>query len=299
MKGYIRIGGSLTLGIAVILGALYVRAHTDAQTSGGVAVVAGTPARTYIEATDSDSDGIKDWEESLQARVFESIATPTSTDASSTEPYVAPTTLTGKFSEAFIKGYLNEKMTKGDPNVNLTEEERAAFIQSAILAAEQTVTTKHYTPADILIVPTTPESLRAYGNNIMNTMVRNPVRDMNVLLILTKAIEEGDEDVLVEIGANEATYAKVISESLLVEVPEQIVETHLALLDSYEALRADLLGMQYAFDDTLLSIMHVRRYPEDNMKLLASLKKIKQTLSAASIYYEKKEPGSLFYSPEI
>lgn len=299
MKGYIRIGGSLTLGIAVILGALYVREHADSAPSNEAAVVAETPTRTYIEATDSDGDGTMDWEESLQARVFESIATPTSTDASSTESYVPPTTLTGKFSEAFIKGYLSEKKRKGDINTDLSDTERTEFINSAIAAAEENVAVKEYTPADIHIVPTTQESLRAYGNDVMNTMIHNPIRDMNVLLILTKAIEENDEKAIEEISTNEAAYANVVAESLLIEVPEQLVETHLDLLDSYEALHADLLGMQYAFDDTLLSLMHVRRYPEDNMKMLAALKTIKTTLSAAGIYYEKKEPGSLFYSPEI
>ena len=296
MEGYIRIGGSLTLGIAVILGALYVRANTDPTPSGETAVVATTPSRTYIEATDSDGDGIKDWEETLQARVFESIQAPTSTETENLEPYVAPTTLTGKFSEAFLKGYLDQKMTKGDVNIDLTEEERAAFINSAITAAEQTVKIKHYTPADVRIVPSTPESLREYGNNIMNVVIKNPVKDTNVLEILSRTVSNGDEAFLAEISVNETIYAKIIAETLLVEVPEQFVETHLALLDSYEAILSDLKGMQYAFDDTLLSIMHVRRYPEDNMKMLAALRAINTGLTDAKIFYTKTEFGSLFYS---
>jgi hypothetical protein len=294
-----RIGGSLALGIAVILGALYVRAHSDGASPQEAAVVAESTTRSHIETTDSDGDGIMDWEESLQAHVFESIAVPTTTDASSTEPYVPPTTLTGKFSEAFLKGYLNEKIAKGDTNINLTDAERADFINSAIAAAEQNTEVKHYTPVDIHIVPTSDESLRKYGNDIMNTIIKNPVKDINVFLILSKAIESNDPKILNEIKINEQIYKKVVADSLLIDVPEKLVETHIELLDSYEALQSDFAGMQLTFDDTLYSLMHVRRYGDDNIKMLAALRSIKKTLMEAGVFYDKNEIGSLFYSPEI
>jgi hypothetical protein len=298
VKGYIRIGGSLTLGIAVILGALYVRAHTDASPSGETAVVAATPTRTYIEATDSDGDGIKDWEETLQARVFESIQTPTSTPTANAEPYVAPTTLTGKFSEAFLKGYLDDKMALDETEDPLSDEGKAAFVNSAVAATEDQSQSKRYTQLEIIIEENdSPEALHAYGNTIAQIIMNHPVTraEESETYILQKALETNDPSLLSALTPIKETYGAMVRDTRTVPTPKQLVRVHLELLNGYQAILTDIEAMQLAFVDPLYGLARINQYKGDALSTLHALEGIVSILSEHDVVYTQSEPGSFLY----
>jgi hypothetical protein len=111
VTGTIRIGGALVLGILIVLVSLRVSAKGDDSSSEDTLALTA-PARTYIESQDSDGDGVKDWEEVLQERFIDSVSATSSENLgfNTTEEYVPPTTLTGKFSEAFFQDYLDGKV---------------------------------------------------------------------------------------------------------------------------------------------------------------------------------------------
>lgn len=289
MKGSVRVGGAAVIGILVILGAFYVRANQQ-QTAAGAIVVTQAPVREYINTTDSDGDGVKDWEEDLKANVFEAIKAPAVAKSSSTKSYTPPKTLTGKFSEAFLADYMQGKVSGADFS------DPAAFADRALKAVEQNTTSRTYSPADITFIPSSGESIREYGNQIMRTIMNLPAKDTDALQLLSDAINSNNPSKLSELAYNEDVYRQITERIISIEVPDYLIEEHLKLINACEALRTDLHAMQLTFDDTLYSIARVKRYGEDNEALLGALSAIILKLTDAGVYYAKEEPGSLFYT---
>lgn len=280
----------------VILGAFYVRANQQ-QTAAGAIVVTQAPVREYINTTDSDGDGVKDWEEDLQANLFEAID-PISDDASTTsEPYEPPTTFTGKFSEAFLQDYLGSKMALGDPEATLTDEQKLGMVGDAVKAIEANTKSKRYTQLDINIVPNDLESMRDYGNRITAIILAQPSPEskMSEVFILEEALKNNDPTRLAELDIIAAGYRTIIEETLRVNTPVAFVRAHLDLLNAYEAILTDIRAMRLAFDDPLLSLARVNKYKEDGEAMATSLQTISKLTIDNSVTYSRNETGAMLY----
>lgn len=293
MKGLVRIGGALGVGVVIILGALVVK-NVGTESPAGAIVVSKAPEREYINSQDSDGDGIKDWEESLQGKVFETIETPTSTALANTdEPYEPPTTLTGKFSEAFFQDYLQGKINGedfSDPTV---------FIGNAVSAIEKNTQSKKHSRVELTIVPDSPEALHAYGNSFAQIMNSSVVSVENEAVILQKALTANDPAILEMLTPIHDAYVSYISQSLRMEVPESFALLHVSALNTFEAVLTDVEAMQLAFTDPLYALARTKGYEADTLALYESLKRINQKLSENGVTYASGEPGSFFYLFDI
>ena len=114
MKGSIRIGGALVVGIGIILGALYMSNQSLPTTPTLSDTSLGAPGtgltRDPIAIHDTDSDGIADWEETLQETVFRFAPTPTSTSLfAPSATYTPPPLLRVSFLKHFWQITLMEK----------------------------------------------------------------------------------------------------------------------------------------------------------------------------------------------
>ncbi len=287
VKGKFRIGGALVLGILIVLGAFFVG---DKNTTYGtnVGTVTKAPERSAITTTDSDKDGVPDWEESLQAKVFETIDTPTSTILVSDEPYEPPTTFTGKFSEAFFKDYLQGKINGEDFS------DPTAFVGTAIQAIEQNTASKQHAIAELTIVPDSEESIRTYGNRVAEIIQSNSIGNENEALILQRALQANDPEMLKALEPINAVYTKMIEESLQMPVPQSLAFRHVDLLNAYEAILTDIGAMQVAFTDPLFSLARVKAYQKDAEALYTALKGIADFLSLRDVIFMSEEPGSFF-----
>lgn len=289
MKGYIRIGGSIGLGIFIILGALYVRANAPAQNTGSI-VAAQAPERSYIDSKDSDGDGVKDWEEDLTTKAFETIATPSSTiQIGLDEEYTPPTTLTGKFSEAFFKDYMEGKMQGQDFS------DPTAFVGTAVKAINNNTQSKQHSRLELMIVLSTPDSLREYGNQIAEIIKKRSIKNKNEAAILQQALTANDSKILEQLAPIHAVYTNYISDTLSVGVPESIIQEHINLLNAYESILTDIEAMQVAFTDPLYSLARVKGYENDALTLTIALRDIAKILNMAGITYTDDESGSFFY----
>lgn len=291
VKGYVRIGGSLMLGISIILGALYVREHAnDTETAKGT-VTAVRDAKQPITTPDSDGDGVYDWEENLTAQVFKTIDTPQTTNAlaANTEEYVPPTTFTGKFAEAFFQDYMAGK-AKNDGNTDTT-----LLVNNAVKAIEANTETKTYSRSDLTIIPNSTDALRTYGNDITRIVRDKSVEGRNEALILEEALISNNKEVLEKLTPIRAAYESTLTDSRRVAVPERMVEHHLALLNTYEALYTDIVAMEQAFSDPLYTLARIKRYQEDAAGLFYAFKNISDVLRADGITYGTGDPGTFFY----
>lgn len=289
MKGIVRIGGALGVGVVIILGALVANSVGN-ETPVGAVVVSKAPERQYIASQDSDGDGIKDWEESLQGKVFETIQTPTSTSlANVEEPYEPPTTLTGKFSEAFFQDYLQGKINGEDFS------DPTAFIGNAVTAIEKNTQSKKYSRLELVVVPSNEESIRTYGNELAKVIQTHSIDNENEMFILQKALAENNPEVLKALDPIHAVYKNSISDALRIDVPDELADEHIAFLNACEAILTDIEAMQVAFTDPLYSLARMKTYESDAGSLLNSLKSISTVLSESGASYLNNEPGAFFY----
>lgn len=279
----------MLFGVAIILGAFYVRGDGERVVNGSV-VVAPAPERVAITTRDSDGNGVEDWEENLQERFFETISIPTSTaDSADTEPYEPPTTLTGKFSEAFLQDYLEGKMQGADFS------DPTALVGSAVKAIESSTKARRYTRLDVVQIPDSPETIREYGNRLAEIMSTHSIDNENEMVILDRALRADSPELLEPLGPIQEVYGKILEDALRMPVPEKLTGTHVTFLNAVEAIRTDLGAMRVVFEDPLYALARIRGYEADATSLLNSFEAIARTLTANGVMYRNEEPGAFFY----
>jgi hypothetical protein len=293
VKGIVRIGGALAVGIIIVLGALHVSDARSADMPGS-AIVAAAPERNYIESTDSDGDGIKDWEESLGTRFVE-IATSKSstTQGQPTDTYTSPTTLTGRFSEAFMTDYLDGKVRGADFS------NPDAFIDDAVTAIEKNTQSKRHSRLELTIIPSSFESVYTYGNQLSEILKKHSAKNENEALILQRALDAHDPSLLDALAPIKDVYAGTISDILRMPVPDTLVDEHLAFLNVCEAFVTDIEAMQSAFEDPLFTLARMKQYESDAKSLVESFKNFAKAFTAEGITYTNTEPGAFFYLFDI
>ncbi len=280
------------MGTVIVLGAFLLQKNNDAENTQGSLAVVSDSERSYIETSDSNGNGVPDWEENLSNRVFSAIEVATSTDATSTqEGYTPPTTFTGKFAEAFFKDYMSGKLKSADGTIDT-----ASIVDGAVKAVETNTTSKEYTPLDVVIVPDSKEAVREYGNALGGIIISYPVESKNELTILQEALQTEDPEILKQLIPLQQAYAGMIQDTLLVSVPESFVKEHLMLLTAYEAILLDIQTMQNAFLDPLYTLARVKRYQNDAAGMSQIFVNLGEKYSAFDVYFTESEPGSLFYA---
>lgn len=276
------------VGIGIILIALVVNGNSAPKVEG--AVVSKAPERNYIETSDSNGDGVKDWQESLGNTQFATVDTPTSTSFANTdEPYEPPTTLTGKFSEAFFKDYLQGKID----GANYSDPSK--FVATAVTAIEKNTRSRTHNRLELTVIPSSPESIRAYGNELAAIIQKNSIENESEAVILQKALTTSDPEKLKELEPISSVYDKIIIGALKINVPDVLANSHVAFLNACEAILTDIEAFRVAFDDPLYAMARAKNYEEDAQNLLTSFRSILSSLNQSGVTFFNDEPGSLFY----
>ncbi len=277
---------ALGVGIILVAGAFYVGA-SDETIEGDITVVSRPPERTYIPTKDTDGDGISDWAEELLSD-REAI----SKELGPEEPYVPPSTLTQKFSIKFFQDYL---YSKGLGQYGDNKEELA---EKAVEVLGNEARDIVYTIDDIVIgSDNSPEALHQYGNRIAQIVVENSQPTKNNVAemdILNQAMENKNQAKLAELDPIIEAYRQYFEQTKLVPVPPNLVQQHIDLVNVYNAVLNDLLAMRLVFEDPLLALLRVKRYPDDVGGMVYVYYNIDRVLRREGITYEDDEPGALF-----
>lgn len=291
MNGKVRIGGALIAGIIIIFGALKVSAERNFSPEASV-IVATAPERTYIESSDSNHDGVKDWEENLKDRFPSIDIAPMVAGASTskTSSYTPPTTLTGKFSIAFFQDYMKGKAMGRDYS------DPSQFIGKAVTAIQDNTKSVKHTRLELTIVPTTPESMHTYGNEFVSMLERTASHEQNVPeALLQKALTQNDPSFLEKLAPFEDMYESSLVEAISMPVPEALVEEHLAFMNATEALLLNIHSMRIALEDPLFTLGRLRSFEPAKEELTNALKSMYTMFKSEGVTFEKTEPGSFFY----
>ncbi len=290
VKGYLRIGGALLMGTFIVLVVLLLPKDKGGGGADASAVVSVAPKRVYIEEADVDGNGKPDWEETLSARIVDTVTLP---DGATTSigTYEKPTTLTGKFSEAFLTDYLKDK-SAGSGVV----EDKEKFVENALVSVEGGVQSKTYAVADMLIVPDSDEAIREYANGVAEVMKTQPASGENEMAVFSDAIQTNNPERLKKIEISKESYRGLVTRTLEVYTPASYVQTQIKLVNSYEALHLDTTAMLAGFTDPLFALARTKEYMNDLNTLFATIKELQNKLLADGITFEKEEPAAFLYA---
>ncbi len=282
-----RIIAAVAFGSALILATYTLSGFGKAKTAPDPqkeVVTATAPVREYIPTTDSNNDGIPDWQDVLVNTTPLYMATDT---GSST--YQTPTTLTDQLAVSFFEEYLRNKSFG---NFGQTPDELVAKANENLkLETSDTL----YTISDCLVTQdNSVASVKTYGNSMANILLGLPKRDdsYNEITILNQALSTNDETELSKLALVVDDYTTVRDGFLNIAAPAAMIKEHLDYINSVNAVLSDIRAMQNTFTDPLLSLMRLRRYNDDAKGLYTATLNWQNKIAELGVTYAANEPAA-------
>jgi hypothetical protein len=266
-----RVKGAVLIGFALVAAAFVLARYgvgpntpTAATDTNEQAVTITAPTlRPYIPETDSNGDGIPDWQELLddtEPLALEETAVP----------YEPPDTLTEQFAQEFFEDYLRNRSFgefARDPQelVDQASDKLVAQAQDAL-----------FTERNIRIIPGDPAAIRAHANGVARILqgATAPPGTRNEMVIVQDALNQNDANVLTELAPIIDGYDAIMEGMLQLTVPEPVVKEHLDLLNAVQAVRNSIDEFQSLFSDPLATLLRVQRYEDDVAGLAAALQNL-------------------------
>jgi len=252
-----RISIAVIFAAAIVALAVFLRTNTETTANieavnGEPVIVVTAPTRSAIPVSDSNGDGVPDWQEALVNTQTVDVAT------TNVESY-NPDTLTEQFSQQFFEDVLRTKSTGA---YGATPEEIIASAQEKL--AQDAVDTL-YTTADIkLSANNSAEFLASYGEAIAQILVnQEDTTEENEAVILQHAVDNQNPDELKKLDVKIAIYSAILSQTLALTAPTIAAKEHLDLINSYQAVLNDIKAMRTAFSDPMLALLRMKRYEDD------------------------------------
>ncbi len=217
---------------------------------------------------DTDGDGLPDWQEALYgtdpskadtdgdgisdgAAAQKGLLTPNAlssqlpsgdqgtTTAPLTDddfggvPAPAPGSITEQFAHQFFQQYM--ETSGGQP---LSEDDQQTLINSLLATYSQQVgelITSKYTEVSVHTDPSL--NVQAYAASIENTFSANiPTEDNDILVLSQELIQNDDASALAKLQKLQDAYRQLTLDLLALQVPPQLVGSHLALLRATDSV---------------------------------------------------------------
>lgn len=235
-----------------------------------------------INQTDSDNDGLKDWEEILWGT---DINNPDSDgDGMNDNDEILADRDPLTVGEGNLNKIINEKKEVQTSQTTLTQTDilaREIFLgyvslkQNNLLGTEEQenfierITSDNlnykseikYITLNDLIIDSTPSqiSLQKYSDNLKTIFSNIPeLRDDNV--ILKETLDKNSPEILTEIRSNIVFYEKIIDNLIKIEIPLILQEHHLNLVNSFKKMIGNTEQMLLVFKDPVLALIGAKEY---------------------------------------
>lgn len=166
---------------------------------------------------------------------------------------------------------------------------------SIIAAASQQVNASSITPKvpTLTVVASTGDTLRSYGNRVMEVMSRHPQASMNATLeALAKATDTHDETPLSALAAIGREYQAIADELAAVAVPQTLQPLHREAVTNYAIIAATYAEMRFVVGDPIRGLAGVQKYQETLAETGRVFTNIAESLHKGGILFNKDEPGS-------
>lgn len=283
-----RIIGAFLVGAGLVGAAFFyapgINHSANADASVGV-VVATAPSRTYVPITDTNDDGVPDWEEA-----FRSTAEPLITVEDLTATFT-PDTLTEQAGIQLFEQAIRARMA-GPFGASDEEIVNASFAQIAEKAEDYIYSEKDITIDDTTYVDSA--YARSYFNSVAAILLQDTEPTKNEMALLSDALNTNDPAFLDKMAINEAGYKRMRDAMLAITVPREYTKLHLDLTNTYNALYEDIKGMRMVYDDPLYALLRVKRYEDDATGLYFAFRNYDNAIQNASFVVTPDDAASVF-----
>lgn len=283
-----KILGAFVVGFALVAGAYTLGSFGEPRFTQPAALsVAEAPPRIAITVTDNDNNGIEDWRDSF-------VTTEPIVITEDKTSYEVPSTLTGRLGINFIENVVTNRATVGRTDTEI--------IAGTARQLEEETAVRGYDVPDVSILNTYNDTdIKNYFNSLAGIIERNSPENSDFeLSILYDITNRGKTERLPELQLISSSYKVIVEETLMVPVPAIFVKEHLDLLNTYQAIQADIQAMTMVLDDPVMSLLRVRRYEDDALGLNYALQNIFIAMQKYPSLFTQNDSALLFsnFNPE-
>ncbi len=248
--------------------------------------------------SDTDGDGLKDWEESLintnpQLKDTDDDGTSDGdevvqnrdprkkapndkniTQNTITESTLTDETLTERVSRDFFSRYLIAKQQ----NIDITPEEASVIAQQVVANIPGTIEVKAYGIKDIVITPNNSEQSRlAYAKQMSDILVNNsPQFTENSLEIVGRIIQNPTENDKKKLATILASYKTILSKTLAIAVPSTVVPEHLVYINTLSSIYSNLAEIEQMTVDPIKGYVAYSHYSNFLIKISIAFENLKK-----------------------
>ena len=308
------------LSAAVAIFAYTQPSKTTYKGSGGLAAnpfsLLESEKSSDLTKKDTDSDGLKDWEESLWGtdpdnpdtdgdgtNDGEEISLNRNPTVAGPDDKIDNTLLqnleedsnysdfskTDAVSRIFFRKYLILQQSEG----NIDEETRNTLVDEAIEDIfKETNSPQIYKESDLNIISNSDGALRSYGNKIVSIVdvyvKQNPE---NELTVFEEALETKNEKTLESLNVSSEMYGKISKDFVKMAVPKELVSTHLDFIEVYLKLSRSAGNMSSMFSDPVLGIVGFKEHVQTLNTQISLSQSLKEYFKQKGIIFTKTESG--------
>ncbi|MFH1978825.1 MAG: hypothetical protein ABII97_00330 [Patescibacteria group bacterium] len=293
--------------------------------NGGVQEKTTAVTKNAITETDSDNDGLADWEEVLwktdpknpdtdgdgtsdgeEVRNNRNPAKPAPGDELTEEEirslnnpsgYVSPfdqISKTDDFTQKFLTQYLLQKsLSEGV----LDDVAKEVLIKSVLGGTSLDLSFRTFSVSDIKISNTDDTAtIKQYGNDMGNIIKKNDtgIKMEEILLSLKKAVETNNKTPIEKLKTVVEKNTQIINEAAKVSVPKSAVNIHIDFLNGMSRITEMILGMYKSMDDPLSGLVAIGNYQETVTELINVNKKINAYFDRKSVVYKSSDAGYVY-----
>lgn len=160
-------------------------------------------------------------------------------------------------------------------NGGISEEQQAALVSNTVSNIDPGSIPPKYTIADIKVVETNAKTLRAYGNALADGVGSG-----------LQAVQNAGSD-----QASLAAYSNLIDSLKSIPVPSSLGLTHLKLINSYHVSHEALVIMIDYKNDPVKSLFGIKAFKSNAVTINDLLTNIAQTFRNNGIIFDKSESG--------
>lgn len=286
-----RTKGAILIGIALVAAALVLSQYRTVPVAAPREATLEPPRivtepglREYIPPTDSDGDGIPDWQELLDQT--EPLDVPQATTT-----FDEPDTLTEQFALDFFQNYMRNQ-SFGD--FGQTPDELIAEASDELVAEAQD---ELRTAEDVTVISGGAATIRSHANLVARAISNAtlPEGTRNELEILEEAVARNNADMLEELNPIILGYSSIINEMELTPVPRSLLKEHLDLLNTLVAIRNDIAAFRNLYDDPMLALLRLRRYEDDVRGLVAAYSNFFEAAREQGAAFQPSDPVYTVY----
>jgi hypothetical protein len=282
------------IGIAILIGVvIFVLLKVINLKSNTRQKIQNIATREIVEDLDTDSDGVKDWEEALWGLDFNNPDTNEDgildgqevekrrNELRASDEFIdvpeIPETETERIARQLLTVALNVNQVSGG---GLDQQQISSLAEGFIQSVEPNMVSM-YALSDLKI--DVKQTAQDYYNEMSQELAYLDSIPTNELKILEQAIATNKKNKLKELEPIIEAYAQAPEKVLDKKIPTQVAEYHLAYLNALTQKAIALVSMTQYFDDPVIALRGVQEYAIADNNLVQASQNIQNYLQKNGI----------------